>query len=93
MSESQANPSVVVTGSSGLLGQSICERLATFGYEVFGLDRVRFSDLPENLEGIHFIQCDLADDGAADNALAEIASCKVIPAATIFPTSRSRIHG
>ncbi len=67
-------PGVIVTGSSGLLGQPACRSLAEAGYEVFALDQV---SLPESLKGnphVRDLECDLTDDQNLRRALAEVRS-------------------
>jgi UDP-glucose 4-epimerase len=54
-------PSVLVTGSSGLLGHRVCERLAESGYEVFGFDRVGRPEPPKLREHVHDVECDLTN--------------------------------
>lgn len=40
-------PTVIVTGSAGLLGQQVCKRLADAGYFVFGFDRAGIGEPPK----------------------------------------------
>lgn len=40
-------PTVIVTGSGGLLGARVCEELAERGYFVFGFDRAGFPEPPK----------------------------------------------
>ena len=53
-------PTVIVTGSGGLLGKRVCERLDEAGYFVFGFDRAGF---PEPPKGPHVrdVEFDLTD--------------------------------
>lgn len=74
---------VIVTGSSGLLGRSVCERLANRGYQVFGFDRVGPPEPPKSLPNVHDIECDVTDyasvRGATEKAhrmsSGKLASC------------------
>ncbi|QDV70084.1 3 beta-hydroxysteroid dehydrogenase/Delta 5--_4-isomerase [Rosistilla carotiformis] len=56
---STQRPAVIVTGSSGLLGQPVCEALAHRGYEVFGFDRVGLPEPPKANPHVHDIECDI----------------------------------
>ena len=40
-------PTVIVTGSAGLIGQRVCSRLAERGYFVFGFDRAGLGEPPK----------------------------------------------
>ncbi len=40
-------PNVIVTGSGGMIGYRVCQRLAECGYFVFGFDRVGFPEPPK----------------------------------------------
>lgn len=51
-------PVVVVTGSSGLIGQPVCLQLANRGYRVFAFDRVGLPEPPKSHENVSDIECD-----------------------------------
>lgn len=55
----QRRPAVIVTGSSGLLGQPVCIALAERGYDVFGFDRVGLPEPPKAHPNVHDIECDI----------------------------------
>ncbi|GAA4467942.1 NAD-dependent epimerase/dehydratase family protein [Novipirellula rosea] len=57
----KTRPSVIVTGSSGLLGSEVCTALADNGYEVYGLDRVGLPEPPKSDPYVHDIECDFTD--------------------------------
>lgn len=67
------HPSVIVTGSSGLLGRPVCERLAQQGYQVFGFDRVGLPEPPKAQERVQDIECDLIDSSSVRAAVSRIA--------------------
>lgn len=69
---SEERPVVIVTGSSGLIGHPVCERLAEAGYEVFGFDRVGLPEPPAHLEFVHDIECDVTDYSSVRGAVAEV---------------------
>jgi UDP-glucose 4-epimerase len=69
---------VVVTGSSGRLGRSICAGLAASGHDVVGVDLA-----PAGLEGVDERAVDLADAGAAEHLLAELRPEAVVHLAGI----------
>ena len=56
--QARSRPNVVVTGSSGLLGNPVCLALANRGYEVFGFDRVGLPEPPKNHPHVSDIECD-----------------------------------
>ena len=60
-------PNVIVTGSSGLIGRAVCERLAADGYTVLGFDR---PGMPHPPAGTENIPCDVTSDGSVAEALA-----------------------
>jgi UDP-glucose 4-epimerase len=69
---SSSRPTVIVTGSSGLIGQPICARLDEAGYEVYGLD---LYDLPESLKRsghVHHVECDITDDVNVRDAVEQV---------------------
>jgi len=61
MSDQQSHPAVIVTGSSGLLGRPVCERLAAQGFTVYGFDRLGLPEPPKEIDGVYDIECDLTD--------------------------------
>lgn len=65
-------PAVIVTGSSGLLGQPICRRLADSGYQVFGFDRVGLPEPPKQHDHVRDVQCDLADSASVQAAVRKV---------------------
>src|SRR6056297_3205831 len=68
----QERPSVVVTGSAGLLGQSVCNRLANAGYRVFGLDIMELPESTKLHSNMHDIRCDMTDDQSVQDALNKV---------------------
>jgi nucleoside-diphosphate-sugar epimerase len=66
-SESQM-PMVIVTGSSGLIGQRVCRRLAQ-DYRIAGLD---IQAPPQALDGVTFFECDFTDDAKVAEACEQI---------------------
>ena len=70
---SSLRPAVIVTGSSGLLGQPICSRLDEAGYEVFGFDRVGLPEPPKQLGHVHDIECDITNYANVQGAVAKVA--------------------
>ena len=58
----------IVTGASGGIGEATCKMLLKEGWQVTGLSRH-----PGMLEGVRYISCDLRDDAAVKNAIAEAA--------------------
>lgn len=69
---------VVVTGSAGRLGRSVCAGLAQSGHEVFGLDRVA-TEVP----GIAGHAIDLGDAAAVESLLRDIRPDAVVHLAGI----------
>lgn len=65
-------PAVIVTGSSGLLGQPVCARLDEAGYEVYGFDRVGLPEPPKQLGHVHDIECDITDYMNVQNAVDKV---------------------
>lgn len=61
---------VLVTGSSGLIGQAVCHRLAS-SYEVIGFDRAGPPHPPEH---VHAIDVDLGEDDSVRAACARARS-------------------
>ena len=59
----------LVTGSSGGLGNAICERLKSDGQRVVGIDLE-----PSEARLDHFVRCDLGDCEQIDAAFAEVES-------------------
>ncbi|TWT64897.1 NAD-dependent epimerase/dehydratase family protein [Allorhodopirellula solitaria] len=66
-------PAVIVTGSSGLLGSAVCDRLAGAGYQVFGFDRVGLPEPPKNHERVRDIECDVTDSSSVRAAMSKVA--------------------
>lgn len=69
---SDTRPAVIVTGSSGLIGQPVCRRLAEAGYQVFGFDRVGFPEPPKDQEFIRDIECDITDSVSVRAAMDKV---------------------
>ncbi len=65
-------PVVIVTGSSGLIGQKVCTALAKNGYEVYGLDRVGLPEPPKDSPHIHDMECDLTDYNTVRGAISDL---------------------
>lgn len=65
-------PVILCTGSSGLLGNPVCKRLAEEGYEVFGFDRVGLPEPPSHLPHVRDIECDLTSYSSVRGAVAEV---------------------
>ncbi|TWU26762.1 dTDP-glucose 4,6-dehydratase [Novipirellula galeiformis] len=65
-------PGVIVTGSSGLLGQPVCHRLAEAGYEVFGFDRVGLPEPPKAHPHVHDVECDVTDYSTVQGAVEKV---------------------
>lgn len=68
-SSSSDKPLLVVTGSSGLIGARVLQRMCR-DYRCVGLD-IKPPDEPQ--PGVDFIGCDLTEDDSAQTALAELA--------------------
>jgi nucleoside-diphosphate-sugar epimerase len=66
----EAKPIVLVTGSSGLIGARLIDKLSS-DYRIIGLDIEAPKELPEQANHIH---CDLTSDESVDDALGEIRS-------------------
>ena len=62
-------PSIIVTGSSGLIGSAFIDRIGT-RYREFGFDREGPPHPPPATE--HVIDCDVGSDESVRNALAEV---------------------
>ncbi|MCS7469761.1 NAD(P)-dependent oxidoreductase [Stieleria sp. ICT_E10.1] len=69
---SVTRPAVLVTGSSGLMGQPVCRTLADRGYEVFGFDRVGLPEPPKSHANVHDIECDLTSYENVRGAVADV---------------------
>ncbi len=65
-------PAVIVTGSSGLLGQPVSLALAARGYEVFGFDRVGLPEPPKQHPHVHDIECDITSYANVRGAVADV---------------------
>lgn len=63
-------PAVVVTGSSGLLGNPVCTGLAARGYEVFAFDRVGLPEPPKSDPHARDIECDVTKSDSVRAAMA-----------------------
>jgi nucleoside-diphosphate-sugar epimerase len=63
------NKTVVVTGSSGLIGRAVCKAFASDGYAVVGLDRAGGAPPPPEADNV---ECDLTSDSSVSDALAQI---------------------
>lgn len=69
---SESRPAVIVSGSSGLLGQPVCLGLADRGYEVFGLDRVGLPEPPKQNPHVHDIECDITSYESVRGAIEQV---------------------
>lgn len=69
---SSNRPAVIVTGSSGLLGRPVCQRLADDGYEVFGFDRVGLPEPPKEHPHVNDVEADLTDYNAVNGAVERV---------------------
>ena len=69
---------VVVTGSSGRLGRSVCAGLAASGHHVTGVDRA-----PAGLDGVDERSLDLRDEQATGRLLADLGPDAVVHLAGI----------
>lgn len=65
-------PSVIVTGSAGLLGVPVCRELAARGYEVFAFDRVGMPEPPKELANVHDIEFEVTDYSIVRGAVEEV---------------------
>tara|TARA_Y100000816_G_C26098612_1_gene581833 strand:- start:2375 stop:2788 length:414 start_codon:yes stop_codon:yes gene_type:complete len=63
------NKTVIITGSSGLLGFELLKRLVKDGYIVVGLDKKRVTYTHKNF---HFVKCDLKDEKKISNSINKI---------------------
>lgn len=63
------NKTVIITGSSGLLGFELSKRLVKDGYIVVGLDKKRIN---YNHKNFHFVKCDLKDEKNISNSINKI---------------------
>ncbi|MCO8122654.1 NAD(P)-dependent oxidoreductase [Stieleria sp. TO1_6] len=69
---SSQRPAVIVTGSSGLLGRSVCVRLAQSGYQVYGFDRVGLPEPPKDQLHVRDIECDVTDSNSVQRAVQKV---------------------
>ena len=72
MKEKLKGKKVLVTGGAGFIGSHIVDRLLSLGAEVVVLDNLetgKIENISHNLDRIRFIQKDLRDDSALDEAL------------------------
>lgn len=65
MATDHKKPAVIITGSSGLIGTSICRELAD-RYAIVGLDIKKFD---EPVRDVEWIECDFTSDESITNAL------------------------
>ncbi len=63
---------VIVTGSAGLLGKLVCERLAAREYEVFAFDRVGMPEPPKALPNVHDIEFEATDYAVVRGACEQV---------------------
>jgi nucleoside-diphosphate-sugar epimerase len=68
MENKSEKPTIVVTGSTGLIGPRVRQAFSSC-FEVVGLDLKR----PETIvAGTHFVECDLTKDESVDQALDKV---------------------
>lgn len=75
MSEQLQGKKVLVTGGAGFIGSHIVDRLVALGVKVTVLDNLitgNLENIKHNLDKIKFIEKDLTDDAALDEALENI---------------------
>mgnify|MGYP003111534292 CR=1 FL=1 len=65
-------PAVIVTGSSGLLGNAVSQQLADAGYQVFGFDRVGMPEPPKQHRYVRDIECDMTDSVSVRAAMEKV---------------------
>lgn len=65
----RARPTVIVTGSAGLLGSPVCTRLADAGYEVFAFDRPGVPDPPTHHPHITDVDFEATDKEVIGKAI------------------------
>lgn len=69
---SDQRPTVIVTGSAGLLGSLVCTQLAERGYEVFAFDRVGMPEPPKSLPNVHDVEFEATDYAVVRGACEEV---------------------
>jgi len=65
-------PTVIVTGSAGLLGKRVCEELAARNYQVFAFDRVGMPEPPKALPNVYDVEFEATDYGVVRGACEEV---------------------
>ena len=68
-------PTVIVTGSGGMLGRRVCSRLADRGYFVFGFDRAGFPEPPKG-EYVRDVEFDVTDYSNVRGAMADVRKAR-----------------
>lgn len=61
---------VLVTGACGGMGRAICELLIQCGYEVYGIDLRKNTDI----SGLNFTKCDVTDISSVESAFENISA-------------------
>jgi NAD(P)-dependent dehydrogenase (short-subunit alcohol dehydrogenase family) len=67
--------SIVITGSSGLIGTELCRRYLAAGFQVYGFDR---TPSPISDAKFTFLKCDLAKESSIKNAFKSIKSLNAV---------------
>jgi nucleoside-diphosphate-sugar epimerase len=66
---SDRNATIIVTGSSGLIGSAVCEAFTKDGYAVAGLDRTGSGQAPASITNV---PCDLTSEDSVADAMSEV---------------------
>ncbi len=61
---------VLVTGACGGIGSAICKLLIQCGYEVYGIDLRKKTDI----SGLNFTECDVTDISSVESAFEKISA-------------------
>ena len=65
---------MIVTGSGGFIGQSVCKAFVTDGYQVVGFDR---PDAAKPQPGVTHIPCDVTSEQSVAGALVALSGTDV----------------